>query len=102
MIARNSCGWHEISLVSRSINEKTKQSSDTRRATSFGGLRNNSTARGGNIVTKVKYLNSASLIACASLAFSQSASAGSFDIARGDLKAALNAYAAQSGVLVVS
>ena len=53
-------------------------------------------------MTKSKFLNSASLLACASLALAQSASAESFDIARGDLKSALNVYAAQSGVLIVS
>jgi len=53
-------------------------------------------------LTKSKLLNSASFLACAIFAAAQPASAESFDIARSDLKSALNAYAAQSGLLVVS
>ncbi len=53
-------------------------------------------------MTKTKLLSSASLLISVGLAMAQGASAESFDIVRSDLKSALNVYAAQSGVLVVS
>ena len=53
-------------------------------------------------MTKSRLLNSASILAGAIITLASPAHAESFDIARGDLKAALNAYAAQSGLLVVS
>ncbi len=49
-----------------------------------------------------KLLNSASVLIVAMLAIGSTAAAETFDIARGDLKTALNSYVAQAGVLVVS
>ena len=54
-------------------------------------------------MSKSKLLGSASALAFSLfVATSSIASAETFDVARGDLKAALNSYAAQAGVLVVS
>ncbi len=51
---------------------------------------------------RIKLLGSVATIACGVLATASIASAASFDISRGDLKSALTAYSAQSGMLVVS
>ena len=51
---------------------------------------------------KLKFLGSASVLALGAFAMASGAAARTFDVPPGDLKAALNSYASQAGVLVVS